>query len=29
MDNKPSNPHQTKFCDANDKALGFSGGKGK
>ena len=27
MDNKPSNPHQTKFCDANDKALGFSGGK--
>ena len=28
MDNKPSNPHQTKFCDANDKALGFSGGKG-
>jgi hypothetical protein len=28
MENKPSNPHQTKFCDANDKALGFSGGKG-
>jgi len=28
MDNKPSNPHQTKFCDANDKALGFSGGRG-
>jgi hypothetical protein len=28
MDNKPQNPHQTKFCDANDKALGFSGGKG-
>jgi len=26
MDNKPSNPHQTKFCDANDKALGFSSG---
>ena len=21
-----SNPHRTKFCDANDKALGFSGG---
>ena len=28
MDNKPSNPHQTKFNDANEKALGFSGGKG-
>ena len=28
MDNKPSNPHQTKFNDANAKALGFSGGKG-
>ncbi len=27
MDNKPHNPHQTKFCDANDKALGFSSGK--
>jgi len=27
MDNKPTNPHQTKFCDANDKALGFSSGK--
>jgi len=27
MDNKPSNPYQTKFCDANDKALGFSSGK--
>jgi hypothetical protein len=27
MDNKPSNPHQTKFCDANDKALGFSDGR--
>jgi len=26
MDNKPSNPHQTKFNDANEKALGFSGG---
>jgi hypothetical protein len=26
MDNKPSNPHQTKFCDANDKALGFNSG---
>jgi len=26
MDNKPSNPHQTKFCDANDRALGFSSG---
>jgi hypothetical protein len=26
MDNKPSNPYQTKFCDANDKALGFSSG---
>jgi hypothetical protein len=23
-----SNPHQTKFNDANEKALGFSGGKG-
>ena len=28
MDNKPSNPHQTKFNDANERALGFSGGKG-
>jgi len=28
MDNKPSNPHQTKYNDANAKALGFSGGKG-
>jgi len=28
MENKPSNPHQTKFNDANEKALGFSGGKG-
>ena len=27
MDNKPSNPHQTKFCDANDKYLGFNSGK--
>ena len=26
MDNKPSNPHRTKFCDANDKALGFNSG---
>jgi len=28
MENKPSNPHQTKYNDANEKALGFSGGKG-
>jgi hypothetical protein len=28
MENKSSNPHQTKFNDANEKALGFSGGKG-
>jgi hypothetical protein len=28
MDGKPSNPHMTKFNDANEKALGFSGGKG-
>jgi len=27
MDNKPSNPHQTKYNDANAKALGFSSGK--
>jgi hypothetical protein len=27
MDNKPSNPYQTKFCDANDKALGFNSGR--
>ena len=27
MENKPSNPHQTKFNDANEKALGFSGGR--
>ena len=26
MDGKPSNPHQTKFNDANERALGFSGG---
>jgi len=26
MEGKSSNPHQTKFCDANDKALGFSSG---
>jgi len=28
MENKPQNPYQTKFNDANEKALGFSGGKG-
>jgi len=28
MESKSSNPHQTKFNDANEKALGFSGGKG-
>jgi len=28
MDGKPLNPHQTKFNDANAKALGFSGGRG-
>ena len=28
MENKPSNPHQTKYNDANEKALGFSGGRG-
>ena len=28
MEGKDSNPHQTKFNDANEKALGFSGGKG-
>ena len=28
MDGKPHNPHMTKFNDANEKALGFSGGKG-
>ena len=27
MDGKPSNPHQTKFNDANEKALGMSGGR--
>ena len=27
MDGKQSNPHQTKFCDANDKFLGTSGGR--
>ena len=26
MDGKPHNPHMTKFNDANEKALGFSGG---
>ena len=28
MENKPNNPHQAKFNDANEKALGFSGGRG-
>ena len=28
MEGKSLNPHQTKFNDANEKALGFSGGKG-
>ena len=28
MDGKDRNPHQTKFNDANEKALGFSGGRG-
>ena len=28
MEGKPSNPHMTKFNDANEKALGFSGGRG-
>jgi hypothetical protein len=28
MEGKPQNPHQTKFNDANERALGFSGGKG-
>ena len=28
MEGKSSNPHQTKFNDANEKALGFSGGRG-
>ena len=26
QDGKENNPHKTKFCDANDKALGFSSG---
>ena len=28
MEGKDSNPYQTKFNDANEKALGFSGGRG-
>ena len=28
QEGKDSNPHKTKFNDANEKALGFSGGKG-
>ena len=28
MDGKVRNPHQTKFNDANERALGFSGGRG-
>ena len=28
MEGKDSNPYQTKFNDANEKAVGFSGGKG-
>ena len=28
MEGKERNPHQTKFNDANERALGFSGGKG-
>jgi len=28
MEGKQSNPHMTKFNDANEKALGFSGGRG-
>ena len=28
MENKDNNPHQRKFNDANEKALGFSGGRG-
>jgi len=28
MDGKQTNPYQTKYNDANEKALGFSGGKG-
>ena len=27
MENKPQNPHQTKYNDANEKALGMNGGK--
>ena len=27
MEGKPSNPHQTKFNDANEKALGMNGGR--
>ena len=27
MDGKQNNPHQTKFCDANDKYLGTNGGR--
>jgi hypothetical protein len=27
MKDKPSNPHQTKVCDANDKYLGTNGGR--
>jgi hypothetical protein len=27
MSDKQSNPHQTKFCDANDKYLGTNGGR--
>ena len=27
MENKPSNPHQTKFNDANERALGMNGGR--
>jgi len=27
MSDKERNPHQTKFCDANDKYLGTSGGR--
>ena len=27
MENKPQNPYQTKYNDANEKALGMNGGK--
>jgi len=27
MENKPQNPHQTKYNDANEKALGMNGGR--